>query len=175
MRAHDEKVTENSALAHRNAALAARITGLRSALWFMVNWRMVGVATAVVVLSCGGGWVWWSADAAPDRGSVTSAVNAAFDDALSRTRWGEGETDPRIVTVGNAPYWVLVRGFVDTGSRADARGRPVPRHCLKLYAAEAERDQGVYVTPSPYFAFGLWMTWPLRAAECRMPGTRNYQ
>jgi hypothetical protein len=63
---------------------------------------------------------------------------------------------------------------VDAGSHSDARGRPIDRHCLQLFAHEAARDAGAFVTPSPYLAFGKFMTWSAHAAECRMPGDKNY-
>jgi hypothetical protein len=180
--AHDERVRENAALAHRNAALKARVASLRATVWFMMNWRMVA-GVVVVAAGCSGGWWWWStAQAAPDQQPVATAedaaraaLDAAMRDVLGNMRWGEGDTAPRVVTVGGAPYWVVVRGSVDEQSHADAKGRPVPRHCLQLYASEAVRDAGAFVTPAPYLAFGQWMKWPMRAAECRMPGTRNYQ
>jgi hypothetical protein len=180
MRAHDERVKENEALARRNAALAARNATLRATVWFMMNWRMV--AGVAVVALCSGGWWWRShAQAAPDQRTVTVAedtaqvaVDAALGDMLGGIRWGAGDTTPRIVTIGGAPYWIVVRGTTDEQSHADEKGRPVPRHCLQLYAFEAVRDAGAFLTPAPYLAFGKWMRWPQRAAECRMPGTRNY-
>jgi len=45
--AHAARVAENAVLARRNAALLARIAALHSALWVMMNWRMVaGVVVA---------------------------------------------------------------------------------------------------------------------------------
>ena len=182
VRAHDERVTENAALAQRNAALAARNATLRATVWFMMNWRMVAGVIVMTTLGSGGWWWWSTAQAAPDQPPVATAednaraaVDAALRDVLSGMRWGEGDTAPRVVTVGGAPYWVVVRGSIDGQSHADAKGQPVPRHCLQLYASEAVRDAGAFVTPAPYLAFGQWMKWPQRAAECRMPGTRNYQ
>jgi hypothetical protein len=182
MRAHDERVTENAALAQRNAALAARNATLRATVSFMMNWRMVAGVIVMTTLGSGGWWWWSTAQAAPDQppvataeDSARAAVDAALRDVLSRTRWGDGDTAPVVVTVGGVPYWIVVRGSVDAQSHADAKGQPVPRHCLQLYASEAVRDAGAFVTPAPYLAFGQWMKWPQRAAECRMPGTRNYQ
>ena len=148
----------------------------------MVNWKMV-VGFVVVAALGSGGWWWWSnAQAAPDQQPVATAedtaraaLDGALRDVLGGMRWGEGDTAPRVVTVGGVPYWVVVRGSIDGQSHADAKGQPVPRHCLQLYASEAVRDAGAFVTPAPYLAFGQWMKWPQHAAECRMPGTRNYQ
>jgi hypothetical protein len=94
-------------------------------------------------------------------------------DVLARTKWGEGDAAPAVVTVEGKPYWVVARGMLDLASHADVRGRPVGRHCVQLYAAEAVPDGGAFLTPHPY-TLGLWLNFELRAAECRMPGTRNY-
>lgn len=179
--AHDAKVKENAVLTARNAALIARIASLRSALWFMVNWRKVAAGMAVAAFVSGGGWLWWDARAAPDQQPVASddpthaATDTALRDVLGRMRWGDGDSAPLVVTVNGAPWWVIARGGIDAESHADARGQPVARHCLQLYAAKAVPDAGAFVTPEPYRALGLGLRWPQRAAECRMPGTRNYQ
>lgn len=179
--AHAARVTENAALARRNAALAARIAILRASLFVMLNWRMIAVA-CVVVAAGFGGWRVWNAEAAPDKApvgqaaedSANAALDAALADGLSRARWSAGDTVPVTMRVGGVDYWIVVRGTVDQASHADARGRPVERHCLQLYASEAVRDAGAFLAPSPYLAFGQWMKWPQRAAVCRMPGERNY-
>jgi hypothetical protein len=182
MRAHDDRVNENAALSRRNAAQAATIVTLRAALWFMINWQMVaGVTTAAVIGS--GGWWWWSkAQAAPDlqpvaaaKDSARAAEDATLRDLLSRWRWGNGDAVPSVVRINGTEMWVIVRGTVDAHSHSDQWGRPIERHCMQLFAHEAARDAGAFVSPSPYLAFGAGMKWPLRAAECRMPGTRNYQ
>lgn len=179
--AHNERVTENAALARRNAALAARNAKLRSALWVMMNWRMVA-GVAVVAAGGFGGWRVWNAEAAPDKApigqaaddSANASLNAALADVLSRAKWGAGDTAPVTVRVNGFEWWIVIRGTVDQKSHVDARGRPIERHCLQLYASEAERDAGAFITPTPYLAFGQWMKWPQRAAECRMPGKVNY-
>jgi hypothetical protein len=184
-RAHGERVKENTALARRNAALAARVAALRSTLWFMVNWRMVAVAGLVLTLGSGGWWWWSSAEAAPDQapvagaaatdGTLNDTLNAALADSLRGFRWRSSETAPLIFTVGTSAYWIVLRGSVDAHSHVDANGRPIERHCLQLYAARSQWSDGAYLTPSPYLAFGVWLKWPLIAAECRLPGTWNYK
>lgn len=180
-RAYDGKVSENAALARGNTALTASVASLRAALWFTVNWRKVASVAVAAAIASGGSWWWWTAQAAPDQQSAATvadparaALEAAMRDVLGGMRWGGGDTAPRVVTVGGTPMWVVVRGSVDEHSHADARGQPIARHCLQLYASEAVRDAGAFVTPSPYLAFGVGMKWPMRAAECRMPGARNY-
>ena len=106
--------------------------------------------------------------------SEHAALEAAFQDALSQAKWASGDTPPVVWHVAGVNYWIVFRGNVDTGSHADAHGHPIERHCLQLYAREAVTDAGAYLTPSPYLAGGWWMKWPLRAAECRMPGKGNY-
>jgi hypothetical protein len=175
--AHAARVAENAALARRNAALAVRIAALRSALWVMLNWRMIAGAVVVVVAGFGG-WRVWNAQAAPDKAPLGEAENAAFNtvfaDVLSRAKWSAGDAVPVTVRIAGSDWWIVVRGSVDADSHADARGHPIERHCLQLYAHEAVRDAGAFLAPSPYFAFGQWMKWPMRAAECRMPGKANY-
>jgi hypothetical protein len=180
-RAHNERVKENGALARRNAALVARNGTLHAALWVMMNWRKVAMLGLVLTVGSGGGWWWWkNAEAAPDKpvaatdDRAQAAVDAELRDRLSRTKWGVDDTAPAIATLNGVPYWVVVRGNVDAQSHVDAQGHPVERHCLQLFASKAEADAGAFVTPSPYVAFGIWLKWPQRAAECRMPGTRNY-
>jgi hypothetical protein len=176
----DERAEDNADLARRNAALSARIASLRAALWFSINWKRL--AAAGVVLSLGyGGWRWSNAEASPDSppsaaapDSEHAAADAAFRDVLNRTKWTTGDTPPAVWHVNGVDYWVVVRGTVDASSHADARGRPIERHCLQLYASEAVTDAGSYLTPSPYLAAGWWMKWPQHAAECRMPGKGNY-
>ena len=176
------RVKENGALARRNAALAARVATLHAALWVMMNWRKVALLGLVLTVGSGGGWWWWSnEEAAPDKpvaaadDRAQAAVDAELRDRLSRTKWGVDDTAPAIATLYGVPYWVVVRGNVDAQSHADAQGRPIERHCLQLFASRAVPDAGAFVTPSPYVALGTWLKWPQRAAECRMPGTRNYQ
>jgi hypothetical protein len=137
-----------------------------------MNWRMAaGVALASVIGF--GGWHVWNAQAAPGQSKAVQAddsvaLNAAFADVLSRARWwGAGDTRPATVRVNGSEYWIVVRAAVDQTSHVDAQGRPVERHCLQLFASEAVRDAGTYIAPSPYVAFGWWMKWPQRAAECR--------
>jgi hypothetical protein len=176
--AHAARVAENAALARRNGALLARIVALRSALWVMLNWRMVGGVIVAAALGSGGWWWWSTAQAAPGKDTAgqaadDSALNAALADVLSRARWGAGDTRPATVRVNGSEYWIVVRGAVDQTSHVDAQGRPLERHCLQLFASDAVRDQGAYIAPSPYLAFGWWMKWPQRAAECRMSGKVN--
>lgn len=178
--AHDARVKENAAVARRNAVLAARAGALQSALWLSINWRVVAGAAVVAALSYGG-WHWSNAEAAPDNQPVsdtTDSAQAAVDiglrDVLSRTRWGSGDTPPVIVRVNGVDFWLVVRGTTDATSHADDKGRPIERHCVTLHAREAVRDAGAFLKPEPYLAFGWWMKWPLRAAECRLPGKANY-
>jgi hypothetical protein len=172
---------ENAALAQRNAMLVARIATLRAALWFTRNWTK---AAATVIVIGVGSWQCSSRGTPPDQQTVSTtsakdtaraAVDSALRDLLKRSSWSGGETAPFIVMVSGVPYWVIIRGTIDAQSHADAHGQPIKRHCLQLFAAEAARDAGAFVTPSPYVAFGVWMKWPQRAADCRMPGTGNYQ
>jgi len=176
----DARASEVAALARRNAALAARVVSLRAALFFSINWKRL-VVIALVVAGGYGGWRWSNAEARPDNSpSITAtdsehaALEAAFQDALSQAKWASGDTPPVVWHVAGVNYWIVFRGNVDTGSHADAHGHPIERHCLQLYAREAVTDAGAYLTPSPYLAGGWWMKWPLRAAECRMPGKGNY-
>ncbi len=174
--AHTAKVAENAVLARRNAALVARIAALRSALWVMLNWRMMAAA-ALAAAFVFGGWRVWIAQAAPDQvgqADDNTGLNAALADVLSRAKWGAGDSAPATVRANGSEYWIVVRGTVDPASHVDARGRPLERHCLQLYASPALPDAGAYIAPSPYLAFGQWMKWPQRAAECRMPGKVNY-
>jgi hypothetical protein len=175
--AHAARVAENAALARRNAALLSRIAALHSALWVMLNWRMMAAA-ALTALFVFGGWRVWNAQAAPGHAqtghSDNSALDAALADMLSRAKWGAGDSAPVAVQVNGSAYWIVIRGTVDPASHADARGRLIVRHCLQLYASEAVRDDGVFIAPSPYLAFGQWMKWPQRAALCRMPGKARY-
>lgn len=182
MQAHADRVAEIAALTRRNAALAVRIAALRASFWYMVNWRKVTGAAVALALGYGG-WSWWSgAQAAPDEKPAATAtaettpqtaLDAALLDVLRRAPWRVGETSPVIVTLKDVPYWIVLRGKTDARSHADDRGRPIERHCLQLYASEATRDAGAFIAPAPY-RFGLWMKWRQHAAECRMPGTRNY-
>ncbi len=175
--AHAARVAENAVLARRNAALVARIAALHSALWLMLNWRMMAVAALAAAFAFGR-WRVWIAQAAPGQAQAgqtdNSALDAALADVLSRARWGAGDSAPVTVQVNGSAYWIVIRGTVDPASHADARGRPVTRHCLQLYASEAVRDEGAFIAPSPYLAFGQLMMWPQRAAECRMPGKALY-
>jgi hypothetical protein len=199
--AHDDQLRKNAALAQRNAMLVARIASLRTALWFTRNPTKAAAAVIVIGLC---GWQCTSEGAPPDQqpaattsaknaarnevphtGSTpqttaptnapTTAVDAVLAEVLRRANWREGDTRPFIVVASGAPYWVIVRGTIDRHSRSDPQGHEIIRHCLQLFAAEAVRDGGAFMTPSPY-RFGLWMKWPQHgAAECRMPGTGNYQ
>jgi hypothetical protein len=176
-------LTEIAERDRRLAALSASNASLRSALWFSINRGAVaGVAVAASLIS--GGWWWWSkAQAAPDPLPVAATdqspraiADGMLREVLSRARWGAGDTGPVIVRVNkDTDMWVVLRGTVDARSHSDARGRPIERHCLRLFAHEATRDGGTFITPSPYLAFGALMKWPVRAAECRMPGERNYE
>lgn len=161
----------------KSAVLRAEIKTLRAALWSWRNLRSLATACLVLAFIAGGGWYWWDAQAAQQRvqsDPAQAATNAAMRDVLERMRWGTGDTAPIMIKVGGAPYWVITRGTVDAASHADARGQLIERHCLQLFASEAVPDSGAFVTPEPYLAFGWLMQWPQRAAECRMPGTRNY-
>lgn len=177
----DARAQEVVRLAAHNAALAARIASLRAALFFSINWKRLAVVGVVVALGYGG-WRWSNAEARPDDAPSIpapddehAALDAAFREALSRAKWLNGDTPPAVWHVNGVDYWIVLRGAVDADSHADAHGHPVERHCLKLYASEAVTDAGAYLTPSPYLAGGLWMRWPQRAAECRMPGKENYR
>jgi hypothetical protein len=176
--AHDAKAQEIALLKTRVAALITSNKTLRSSLWVALNFRRLAAVGTVVAFACGG-WLWWGAQAAPDQLPVASdparaSTDAAMRDVLARMRWGSNDSAPLVVTIHGAPWWVIARGSVDSDSHTDASGQPVARHCLQLYAVEAVPDAGAFVTPAPYF-LGLWLRWPLRAAECRMPGTRSYQ
>lgn len=100
--------------------------------------------------------------------------NSAFEDLLSRTRWGHGDTAPTIHRINDTPYWVIARGTIDAKSTADAKGRPIELHCLALHADVANGREGAWAAPRPYY-FGEWMRWDEFVAECRMPGARNYR
>jgi hypothetical protein len=69
MQAHDARVAENTALARRNAALKAQVTGLRAALWIRINRRLL--MTGCVALALGlGGWRWWDMQVQAEEGGV---------------------------------------------------------------------------------------------------------
>ena len=179
--AHDARTKENAALTRRNAALAALVCTLRSALWASTNFRLV-VGSAAVAITLGyAGWHWANAEPSPDKqilsdttNSADAAADAGLRDVLTRTKWGNGDTPPVIVRVNGVDFWIVVRGSTDAKSHADDKGRPIERHCVALYAREAVRDAGAFLKPEPYLAFDWWMRWPLRAAECRLPGKANY-
>lgn len=182
VKAHEAQLAENARLARLNSVQAAALASLRSALWFAtVKWRRVGLVGLVcvppvyltwsAVNSAGGSAPGVSKAAAAE--STQTAIDTGMRDVLSRMKWGLGDTPPVVITVTGTPYWVVVRGSVNASSHTDAQGRPIERHCLELYANEAVRDAGAYLTPAPY-RFGMWMKWPRRADECRMPGSRNY-
>jgi hypothetical protein len=189
-RAHDDRVRENAALAQRNALLVARVASLRSAMWLTRSWGRVAVAGVVVLLT---GWQCSRGAAPPVQqqavlapppdqqksasadDAARAAIDAALRDLLRRTSWHAGDTVPVVVMANGVAYWVVVRGTIDTRSHTNGQGQPIERHCLTLFATEAVRDAGAFITPSPYVAFGVWMKWPQRAAECRMPGTGNYE
>ncbi|MGE0280205.1 MAG: hypothetical protein AB7P20_06275 [Rhizobiaceae bacterium] len=176
--AHAAKEQENTLLKARVVALVSANKSTRAALWTALNFKgLVKVATVLAFVS-GGGWWWWQAQAAPDQQPVASdpaetATNAALRDVLSRMRWKADDSAPLVVTVNGAAWWVIARGSTDAGSHADAWGKPIERHCLQIFAEKAVPDAGAYRTPAPYL-LGIWLRWPLRAAECRMPGTRGY-
>lgn len=171
---------ETKALKRRNTALAAAVAALRGALWASVNgWLLTGGLLLAVFAY--GGWQWASAEPVPDRQPVTNAsdsnqaaIDAGLRDVLSGMKWAVGETQPRIKRVNGVEYWVVVRGFKDTKTHANENGEPIERHCLDLFASEAVADAGAFLLPNPY-RFGLWIKWPHRAAECRLPGKANYQ
>jgi hypothetical protein len=181
MQAHSERVTEIAALRRVIAARAAQVASLKSALWFSINWRRLAALSLVLTVGYGS-WRWSNAEAAPDRQPVPhaaadnaeAAIDTGLRDLLSRTKWGLGDTTPVIITLNGTPYWVVIRGITEAKSHSDTWGRPIERHCLALFASEARRDAGAFLTPAPYLAFGRWMRWPQRAAECRMPGGKNY-
>jgi hypothetical protein len=170
----DERETEIAALRRVDAARAAQIASLRSALWFSINWP--GVVAFGMMLALGyGGWRWWNAEAAPDQQPVAkTTLDASFSDVLSRSKWSEGDTAPIAIMLDGTPYWVVVRGTLDAKSHSDAWGHPISRHCVSLYAHEAVQDAGAFITPRPYLAFGVWLKWSQRAAECRIQGKANY-
>jgi hypothetical protein len=170
----DERDTEIAALRRVDAARAVQIASLRSALWFSTNWRWVAAFSMVLVLGYGG-WRWSNAEAAPDQQQVAkTTLDASFSDVLSRSKWSEGDTTPVAITLVGASYWVVVRGTLDAKTHSDAWGHPITRHCVSLYAHEAVQDAGAFITPHPYLAFGVWLKWSQRAAECRVQGKANY-
>jgi hypothetical protein len=176
----DARASEVAALKRANTDLTARIISLRAALFFSLKWKRLAVVGLLVAAGYGG-WRWSNAEARPDNAPAVrasdgehTALDAAFQEALSQTKWASGDTQPAVWRIGGANYWTVFRGNVDAASHADAHGHPIERHCLQLYATEAVTDAGAYLTPSPYLAGGWWMKWPLRAAECQMPGKGNY-
>ena len=173
MQAHDQRERENAALVRRNAALAGALASLRMTLWMFGNWSRLAAVLAVVGFG-GSSYFWLSpvvhSFAAAVEADPNPAVDAGLRAYLGRAAWVRGDSAPVAVTVAGSAFWIVLRGTLDADSHADAHGRPIARHCLQLYARPAVSDDGAFLTPHPYLAFGWLITWPVRAAECRLSG-----
>ena len=163
----DGWIKAHDALAAQNASLVRRYAAVKTALWLRVNLpRLIVLAAAIAA-----GLVFYRLLRPVEDSAPAAAASAAeWRRVLSGFAWSEGDTAPKIYSLGGTDIWVLVRGKIDALSHSDARGQPIERHCLHLYAAKAERDAGAYLSPHPYNFIGV-LTWSERAAECRMPGT----
>jgi hypothetical protein len=171
--AHDKLAAANTNLLKENSALKARILALRAVKGSLSLKRL---AASMVVLAVGyGGWHWSNADANPSTTAVIDEhIENGLRDALKQTKWAEGDTTPAAWRINSTHWWIVARGYRDSATHADAHGKLIERHCIKIFAREAVADAGAYLTPNPYALFGAWTKWPESAAVCRMPGEWGY-
>jgi hypothetical protein len=144
--------------------------------WWLIKGACQIVAAAFVLIVTGNG----SAPHVPNVGSdqtltVTQPLADSFRVGLQRAPWAQNDTHPAIWTVLGDKYWVVIRGSLDRDSHADARGAPVERQCLHLYAAPAVQDAGQYIAPQPYLVADMMIKWPEVVTECRMSGQSTFQ
>ena len=154
----EQRLAELSA---EHAALVRRHAALHAVLWLQPKWRYLAAA-AVLLVAAGVGYHYWPDGSAEER----NAVDTALHGIVEKSNWGEGYTTPVVRMAAGKPYWTLLYGETDSDMHTDADGRPVPLQCLRLFAAPAVAESGVYVKPEP-FNFVGWLKWPERAALCR--------
>jgi len=97
--------------------------------------------------------------------------NDEFSKAATRAVWGEGTSVPRVLSVNNAEYWVVLEGSVDKTSYKTSDGRLTEFRCLHLYTVRAEPGPyGDYVTPENLRSgWTKALNWSERAVVCKRP------
>jgi FtsZ-binding cell division protein ZapB len=158
----------NDALTQENDRLRREVatwkTAARGAVAIRMHWKKLAAGVAVLAL-LGGAYYWWGpgAAAAVER----QRVNAAYRAALEKITWQEGQSGPVVGMVTGKPYWIMVRGEIET-SHVDNAGRPVTLQCSHVFGVPATADwSGAYQPPELYNALG-WLRWPERATVCKV-------
>ena len=165
-------VKDNTAWAQRYSeqeklldATARQLAIYKYACRIKANWHALASALAgatVLLAAAVFGYQRWTAVPWPDRG------DADLRSLAGNVTWGLSFDQPFVATLGGRPYWLLLRGDVDTSSYVDGSGRHVVMRCLHVFAAPADAASGQYRAPNPYGLFGFgWLQWPERYAACQ--------
>jgi hypothetical protein len=147
-------------LQQENATLKRRVTVFKSISWMRLNPKQAALC-AVMLVAALFGYRHYTFEPWPD------AADAGMHILATNAAWGEWFDKPYVATVGNKPYWVLLRGNIDTSSFSDSKGRPVAMRCLHVFAVPAEPDSGEFRRTDPYSFFG-WVRWPERLVRCQL-------
>ena len=142
-------------------AASRQLAFYRHASQIKANWHVLAGAT-VLLAAAVFGYQRWTAVPWPDRG------DADLRSIAGNVTWGLSFDEPFVATVAGRPYWLLLRGDIDTSSYVDGSGRHVVMRCLHVFAAPADAASGQYRAPNPYSFFGFgWLQWPERYAACQ--------
>jgi hypothetical protein len=151
----DAENTKEIAALKRQLALRQAFEHLR---W---SWKYVVAGVALLGICSAGAY------------RVTQPAWPEFADSglrvmAQRTAWDPAAFDkPFISPINGHPFWVLVRGEIDSMTFADSLGHPISMRCVHLFSVPAEPADGAYLTPHPYALFGAgWLSWPERAKQC---------
>lgn len=152
-------------------AVAARLRRMRE--WIAFN-RMRAVAGAAVLAIGAVCWNFYGPGTGPAAVAQRQAEDKEFHRIAASWSWGEGESEPRINTVAGSNFWVIGRGDSESGSHADAKGRPVEMYCIHIFARPAVADFGMFLKPPPAPSELMGrLSWKERASDCKAGQARG--
>jgi hypothetical protein len=139
--------------------LRRAVAALKAAVWLRLNWKQVAFIAAVPVVA----WIAYVRLTAPTWPDGADIGLRAAVGSVPAAQFGR----PFVTRLQGKPYWLLIRGEVDSTSFANDQGHLVAMRCLHVFGAPEEQDSGQFLKPQPYSLFGFgWMSWPERLVQC---------
>ena len=141
------------------AQLRRAVVALKGAVWSRLNWKPAVFIAAMPVVA----WFAYARLTAPPWPEGLDFSLRAAVQSVPPAQFG----NPFVTRLQGKPYWLLIRGEIDSTSFANDQGRLVAMRCLHVFGAPAAQDSGQYLKPQPYSLFGFgWLSWPERLVEC---------